>query len=168
MAKIILEGNWQSDKELEIALVVSRFNSGIVSALLDGAMKSLLKNGVNEEKISIVRVPGTLEIAGVVSQILKTEHSFSGILGLGAVIRGDTPHFKHISEESARQMAQLSVDSDIPIISGVLSTNNLDQALDRSIGKTNQGADSALVLLEMISLYKKLKAPKSSELGFSK
>ena len=138
------------------AIVASRFNSAIVDRLIDGAIDSFIRHGIEEEDISVYKVPGAFEIPLMIAQLLK-KCSFDGIVTLGAIVRGETPHFDYIANETSKGIAQLAITSDIPITLGVLTTDTMEQAADRAGGKMgNKGAQSAVALIEMMNLYKQL------------
>jgi len=153
MAKFI-EGNLDASG-LKVGIVVSRFNAFITEPLLSGAIDELVSHGVNNHEIEVIRVPGAFEIPIAVKKICSRGNDV--IICLGAVIRGGTPHFKYVAGETARGVASVARDSDIPIMFGVLTTDNVEQAEDRSGGKCgNKGAETALAAIEMATLFKKL------------
>ena len=142
---------------LRFAIVVSRFNSLITDRLLDGALDTLARSGARAADIEIVRVPGAYEMPVVVREIAR-QNRHDGILALGCVIRGDTSHFDYVAGEAAK-VGAAALDSGIPVAFGVLTTNTLEQALDRAGGKAgNKGADAASTAIEMANLLKKLRA----------
>ena len=141
---------------LRLGLVVSRFNEFVTSRLLAGAMDVLKKAGVNEEEMVLVRVPGAFEIPLVVRRLARSGR-FDAIICLGAVIRGETPHFEFISTEASRGIAQAGWDFDLPVVFGVLTTDNAAQALERAGElERNRGADAARTAIEMVNLLKDL------------
>src|SRR5574341_906926 len=141
---------------LRIGVVVSRFNEFVTSRLLAGAMEVLTKAGLNEHDLMLVRVPGAFEIPLVVRRLARSGR-FDAIICLGAVIRGETPHFEYISTEASRGIARAAWESDIPVIFGVLTTENADQALERvGAAERNRGAEAARTAIEMATLMKKL------------
>lgn len=143
---------------LEFALVVGRFNSFITSRLLDGALDTLRRHGAEESSLSVVYAPGAFEIPAVAKKLAK-RGKYDAIICLGAVIRGETPHFEYISSEVSKGIAQVTMESEIPIAFGVLTCDTTDQAIERSGAKSgNKGADAALSAIEMASLFKKLTA----------
>lgn len=151
----ILEGKFQG-KGLKIAIVVSRFNSFITEQLLLGALDCLKRNGVDEENITIAKVPGAYEIPLVCKKM--AEKNFDAIIALGAVIRGNTPHFDYVASEVAKGVAQVSLESGKPVIFGVLTTDTIEQAVERAGTKAgNKGFESAQSAIEMASLLKELK-----------
>ena len=136
-----------------VALVASRFNELITGRLIDGALDCLLRHGVSENDISIFKVPGSFEISPLCRK-LAGSGKYDGVVALGAVIRGDTPHFDYIASEVAKGVAQAAFDSKVPVIFGVLTTDSLEQALERAGAKAgNKGAEAALATLEMMNLY---------------
>ena len=153
MAKFI-EGNLDATG-LKVGIVVSRFNVFITEHLLTGAINELISHGVNDGDIEVVRVPGAFEIPLEAKKICSRGKDV--IICLGAVIRGDTPHFDYVATEAARGVATVSIETDIPIMFGVLTSDNIEQAEDRAGGKCgNKGADAALAAIEIATLYKKL------------
>ena len=153
MAKII-EGNFDASG-LRVGIVVSRFNNFITESLLSGAMNELVNHGVNEDEIEEVRVPGAFEIPMVAKKLCSREKDV--VICLGAVIRGGTPHFDYVAGEAAHGVASVAREVNIPIMFGVLTTDNLEQAQDRTGGKYgNKGAETAIAAIEMATLYKKL------------
>ena len=145
---------------LKVAIVVSRFNEFIGSRLVEGAMDALLRNGALEKDIEVVRVPGAFEIPAVAKK-LANKGTFDAIVCLGAVIRGSTPHFDYISAEVSKGVAKLSLEVDIPISFGVLTTDNIEQAIERAGSKAgNKGWDAAISAIEMVNLYKEIEAVK--------
>lgn len=138
------------------AIVVGRFNSFVVESLLEGALDTLKRHGVSEEKIRVVRVPGAFEIPLAVKR-LAAQKKDDAIIALGAVIRGGTPHFEYVSGESSKGVAQVSLEYDVPVANGILTVNSIEQAVERSGTKMgNKGAEAALSVLEMVSLLKQL------------
>ena len=151
MAKFI-EGNLDATG-LKVGIVVSRFNVFITEHLLTGAINELISHGVKEGDIEVIRVPGAFEIPLAAKKICSRGNDV--IICLGAVIRGDTPHFDYVATEAARGVAAVSIETDIPIMFGVLTSDNIEQAEDRAGGKCgNKGADAALAAIEIATLYK--------------
>ena len=138
------------------ALVVGRFNSFVVESLLSGAIDTLLRHGIKKEQIDIVRAPGAFELPLVVKKIAdKGKHD--AIIALGAVIRGGTPHFEYVAGECVKGIAQVALDSSIPVTFGVLTVDTIEQAIERSGTKAgNKGAEATLSALEMVSLLKSI------------
>jgi len=142
---------------VKIAIVASRFNSFIVDRLYDGAVKTLNSNGINNEAITAVKVPGAFEIPVAVQALLE-QNEFDAIITLGAIIRGETPHFDFISNECTRGIGQLAIDSGVPVIFGVLTVDNSEQAMDRAGDEeSNKGSEAAAAALEMIGVLEKIK-----------
>ncbi len=153
MAKFI-EGDL-SASGLKVGIVVSRFNAFVTEHLLSGAIHELVSHGVDESEIEVIRVPGAFEIPIMAKKICSRGKDV--VICLGAVIRGGTSHFDYVAGETARGIALVARDADIPVMFGVLTTDNIKQAEDRSGGKCgNKGAETALAAIEMASLYKKL------------
>ena len=143
---------------LRFGIVVSRFNKFVTSRLLSSAMETLTKAGACEEEIEVVRVPGAFEIP-LVARTMARSGRFDAVLCLGAVIRGDTPHFEYISAEASRGIAQASLDSDVPVVFGVLTTETVAQAIERADPqKYNRGAEAAKTAIEMANVMKQLQA----------
>ena len=153
----IIEGGL-SAPSANFAIVVGRFNSFVTEPLLHGALDSLKRSGIPDDNITIVRVPGAWEIP-VVVQALAKAGKHDAIICLGAVIRGDTPHFDYVAGQSASGIAKLALDHGLPIINGVLTTNTVEQAIDRAGAKSgNKGADAAMTAIEMVNLLKQVSA----------
>ncbi len=146
-----------SAKNLKISIVISEFNIKIIERLLIGAKKAYLFYGGSEKKLKIYRVPGAFEIPGTINMILKNGE-MDAIIGLGAVIRGETPHFDFVATESAHGMAELSRKVEIPIINGILTTDDVKQAMNRSNSNgCNKGWDAMVAALQTISVYDDIK-----------
>lgn len=151
MAKI-LEGFF-SAKGKKFAIVVSRWNQFIVSKMLDGALDALKRNEVNEEDITIAYVPGAFEIPLAVKKFAATK-KYDAVIAIGAVIRGATPHFEYIASEVTKGIAISSLETGIPCIYGVLTTDSIEQAIERAGSKSgNKGFDAAMSAIEMVSLF---------------
>jgi 6,7-dimethyl-8-ribityllumazine synthase len=147
------EGNLLG-KGLKFGLVVSRFNEFFSKKLLEGAQDSLLRHGVNESDIEIAWTPGSFEIP-LIAQKMAQSKKYNAIICLGAVIRGGTPHFEYIASEVAKGIAKVNLDSGIPVIFGVITTDTLEQAIERSGTKDgNKGFDAAVSAIEMANLVK--------------
>jgi 6,7-dimethyl-8-ribityllumazine synthase len=143
---------------VKIAIVASRFNSFIVDRLYDGAIKSLEANGVSKDAVTVVKVPGAFEIPVAVEALLDKDE-YDAVITLGAIIRGETPHFDFISNECTHGLAQLAINSGVPVIFGVLTVDNADQAMDRAGDEeSNKGFESASAALEMIGVLKQIKS----------
>ena len=141
-----------------IAIVISEFNEKVIVQLLNGAVDSFFNHGGKKENLKIFRVPGAFEIPGTVAQVMKHECP-SAVVALGAVIRGGTPHFDFIAGESARGLAEISRSADIPVINGILTTNSLEQALERAGTKAgNKGWDAMESALQTINIYREIQS----------
>jgi len=137
-------------------LVVGRFNEFITSKLLGGAIDSLKRHGVAEDEIEVVWVPGSFEIPAVCKRLANSER-FDAVIALGAVIRGSTPHFDYIAGEVAKGVAQVGLASTVPVVFGVLTTDTIEQAIERAGTKAgNKGADAAETAIELVNLYTQL------------
>ncbi len=151
----IIEGKLDA-KGLRVGLLVSRFNSFISDRLVEGAIDALLRHGAEKEDINIVRVPGAFEIPPAAKQMAASGR-FDAIVCLGAVIRGATPHFDYVSAEVSKGVASVSIDAGIPVAFGVLTTDSIEQAIERAGSKAgNKGFDAAMAAVEMANLYKAL------------
>ena len=152
----ILEGRISAEG-FSFAIIVSRFNDFVSSKLVEGAMDALKRHGVDEKKISLVKVPGSFEIP-ITAKRLAKNGNYDAIICLGAVIRGSTPHFDYIAAEVAKGIASVALNSEIPVTFGVLTTDNLEQAIERAGSKGgNKGWDAALAAMEMVNLLNELK-----------
>ena len=152
---IYLEGDHNA-KGLHLGIVVSRFNDFVTSKLLSGALSALKEHGAAEEDLEVARVPGAFEIPQAAKKLCSSRE-FSAIICLGAVIKGDTPHFDFISAETSRGVGQIGLEFNIPVLFGVLTTNNLEQAVARSgPDSSNKGREAALAAVEMANLYRKI------------
>jgi 6,7-dimethyl-8-ribityllumazine synthase len=141
---------------LKIALVVSRFNSFITERLLDGALDCLRRQGVREDDLTVVRVPGAWEIPLVTKRLVQSP-AHDAVICLGAVIRGTTPHFDYVAAEVSKGIAQVSLESGIPVLFGVLTTDTLEQAVERAGSKAgNKGYAAAEAAIEMVNLLKEM------------
>lgn len=143
-------------RDLRFALVVSRFNDFVVEPLVRGAVDALRRHGATDKQIEIVRVPGAFDLP-IVARKLAQSRRFEALIALGAVIRGQTPHFDYVAGECASGLARIALESGVPIGFGVLTTDTVEQAVDRAGGKAgNKGADAALAALEMANLLRRL------------
>ena len=150
-----LEGD-QNARGLRIGLVVSRFNEFITGNLLSGALEVLGQYGVDDRDLKVIKVPGAFELPQAAKKLCSTG-SFDAVICLGAVIRGDTSHFDYICAETSRGIGQVGLEFNVPVLFGVLTTDNLDQAVARSgVGSSNKGRETAKAAIEMATLYKKL------------
>jgi len=142
---------------LRFAIVVSRFNSFITERLIAGAMDALARTGADLAQIDTVKVPGAWEIPMVAAELAR-QHRYDAVICLGAVIRGDTPHFDYVAGEAAKGVAHASAETGVPVAFGVLTTNTLEQAIDRAGGKAgNKGFDAAMTAIEMANLMRTLR-----------
>ena len=149
------EGNLDA-KGLRVGLLVSRFDSFISDRLVEGAIDGLLRHNAEKEDINIVRVPGAYEIPPAAKKMAESGR-YDAIVCLGAVIRGATPHFDYVSAEVTKGVASVSLDSGIPVAFGVLTTDTIEQAIERAGSKAgNKGFDAAMAAVEMANLYKAL------------
>jgi len=152
----VTEGELGS-KGLRFAIVVGRFNSFITERLLAGALDALRRTGCADEDIEIVKVPGSWEMP-LIARELAGRKRHDAIICLGAVIRGDTPHFDYVAGEAAKGLAQVAADTGVPVAFGVLTCNTLEQAIDRAGAKGgNKGFDAAMTAVEMANLLRKLR-----------
>jgi 6,7-dimethyl-8-ribityllumazine synthase len=150
-----IEGNLRGDGK-KFGIVVSRFNSFVCEKLLDGAIDSLVRSGVADTDIDVVRVPGALEIP-LLAQKMAAAQKYDAIICLGVVIRGATPHFDVVVNEVSKGTAQVGLDSGIPILFGVLTTETIEQAIERAGTKAgNKGGEVAIAAIEMANLVNEL------------
>ncbi len=151
------EGNL-SAAGLKVAVVVSRFNDFISSKLLDGAIDTLVRSGAKDGDIDIVKVPGSFEIPVAARKLADTK-SYDAIVCLGCVIRGATPHFDYVVAEASKGIARISLDYGVPVSFGVITADNLEQAIERAGTKSgNKGRDAVLSAIEMANLFNSLPA----------
>ena len=144
-------------KGLKFAVVASRFNDFITTKLVEGAEDALLRHGVDADDITLYKVPGAFEIP-VVAKALAEKDEYDAVICLGAIIRGATPHFDFVAAEASKGIAQVSMTSGKPVIFGVITTDTLEQAIDRAGTKSgNKGADVAIVAIEMANLMGEIK-----------
>lgn len=144
-------------KGLKFGIVVGRFNSFIGERLLEGALDALLRHGAEDRNIEVARVPGSFEIPLAAKKMAETAR-YDALICLGAVIRGATPHFDYVSSEVAKGIAHVSLDSGIPVAFGVLTTDSIEQAIERAGTKAgNKGFDAAMTAIETANLFKGLK-----------
>jgi 6,7-dimethyl-8-ribityllumazine synthase len=148
-----LEGNLTA-KDLKIGIVVGRFNEFISSKLLGGAIDAFIRHGGNEDDIEAVWVPGAFEIP-LIAQKMAESGKYDAVICLGAVIRGSTPHFDYVANEVSKGIAKVSLDTGLPVIYGVLTTDTIEQAIERAGTKAgNKGYDAAVTAIEMANLLK--------------
>jgi 6,7-dimethyl-8-ribityllumazine synthase len=149
----LIEGKSQMD-DAKITVVASRFNSFIVDRLLEACLNTLKKSGLQDEDITVVRVPGAFEIPSTVQHVIK-HTSCDAVITLGAVIRGETPHFDYICSECTRGLGAISIANDIPVIFGVLTVDSTEQAMVRAGDEeSNKGAEAAQAAIEMINVFR--------------
>lgn len=135
-------------------VIVSRFNSFICDRLVEGALDALIRHGATDEEIDIVRVPGAFEIP-LAAQKAAATGRYDALICLGAVIRGSTPHFDYVCAEVSKGVASVSLDSGLPVAFGVITTDSIEQAIERAGSKAgNKGADAAMTAIEMVNLFK--------------
>ncbi|MBC5636266.1 6,7-dimethyl-8-ribityllumazine synthase [Ornithinibacillus sp. BX22] len=151
--KQVVEGNLVG-KDIKVGIIIARFNEFITSRLLSGAEDALRRHGVNEADITQVWVPGAFEIS-IASKKLAEKGEYDAIITLGAVIRGATPHFEYVSNETAKGIASISLQTGVPIIFGILTTDTIEQAIERAGTKAgNKGYEAAVNAIEMANLFK--------------
>jgi 6,7-dimethyl-8-ribityllumazine synthase len=143
-------------KGLRFGLVVSRFNEFFSRKLLEGAQNALVRHGVSEDDIEVAWTPGSFEIPLIAQKLARTK-KYDAIICLGAVVRGDTPHFDYIAAEVAKGIAKINMDTGVPVVFGVITTDTLEQAIERSGTKSgNKGFEAALTAIEMANLVRSL------------
>ena len=154
----VLEGSFATPTK-PVALVASRFNSLVVDRLVEGARDGLVRHGVKDEDIVLLKVPGAWEI-GAVARRCVDSMKYSAVIALGCVIRGDTPHFEQVVSGTTRALGQLAYEANIPVVFAVLTTEDLEQAEQRAGGKAgNKGWEAALSAIELSDLYHKIETP---------
>ena len=156
MPHLEIEGALRGDG-LRVAIAVARFNGFITDRLLAGALDGLRRHGVADDGVTVVRVPGAWELPVTVKALAESGR-YDAIIALGAVIRGDTPHFDYVAGEAAKGVGQVMVSTGVPVAFGVLTTNTLEQAIDRAGAKSgNKGFDAAATAIEMASMLGQLR-----------
>jgi 6,7-dimethyl-8-ribityllumazine synthase len=151
----VIQGDLQA-KGLKFAIVVSRFNDFITTKLLDGAVDALVRHGTKEEDIDVVKVPGAFEIP-LAAKKMAAKGSYDAIICLGTVIRGATPHFEYVASEVSKGIASVSLETGMPIAFGVITSDTIEQAVERAGTKSgNKGFDAAMTAIEMAQVLKKL------------
>lgn len=154
MAKII-EGKFDASGK-KFAIIVSRFNNFITNKLLEGALDGLYRHNADEENITIVYVPGSYEIPLTAKKLAESK-KYDAVIALGTVIRGDTPHFDYVANEVAKGVAQVNLEIGVPVVFGVLTTDTIEQAVERAGSKGgNKGFDAAMTAIEMVSLLSQI------------
>ena len=145
-------------RDLRIAIVAARFNDMIVESLIRGAVDVLLRHGASEKQIELIRVPGAFDLPFVVRRVASSKR-YDAVVALGAVIRGATPHFEHVAGQCAAGLARVADDTGVPVAFGVLTTDTIEQAIERAGTKAgNKGADAALCAVELANLLKRMEA----------
>jgi 6,7-dimethyl-8-ribityllumazine synthase len=151
-----IEGVLKADPKAKWALVVARFNEFITSKLVGGAVDALVRHGAKDDNIDIIWVPGAFEIPAT-AKVLVESGKYAAVICLGAVIRGGTPHFEYIASEVSKGVAQVALASSVPVVFGVLTTDTIEQAVERAGTKAgNKGADAAAAAVEMVNLLGEL------------
>ncbi len=152
----LFEGKLVAPEGMKVAIVASRFNEIIVKKLLDGAVDGLVRHGVKEDNITAVWVPGAFEIP-VIADKLASSGKYDAVIAVGAVIRGATSHYDYVCNEVSKGVAQVGLKNGIPVLFGIITTENIEQAIERAGSKAgNKGYDCALSAVEMVNLMKKL------------
>lgn len=142
--------------DVKVCIIAGRFNEFIVGKLVSGAEDALIRHGLKKEDVELVWVPGAFEIPMIAKKIAKSK-KYDAVICLGAVIKGNTPHFDYVSSEVTKGVAMASYDTEIPIVFGVLTTDNLEQAIERAGTKAgNKGFDAGVTAIEMINLIKEI------------
>ena len=153
----IIEGKLDATG-FKVGLAVSRFNSFISERLLEGAIDALRRHGADENDLDVVRVPGAFELPMVTKKMVESG-KYDAVICLGAVIRGATPHFDYVSAEVTKGIASVSLDAGVPVAFGVLTTDNIEQAVERAGSKSgNKGFEAATTIIEMVNLYRSMEA----------
>jgi 6,7-dimethyl-8-ribityllumazine synthase len=151
----IIEGELLA-RDLRFGFIAARFNDFVVEPLIRGALDALKRHGATEKQIEIVRVPGAFDIP-IVARKLALSRRYDALITLGAVVRGQTPHFDYVAGECASGISRIALETGVPIAFGVLTTDTMEQAVDRAGGKAgNKGADAAMVAIEMANLLRRL------------
>ncbi|MBQ7746577.1 MAG: 6,7-dimethyl-8-ribityllumazine synthase [Spirochaetia bacterium] len=152
----LFEGKLVAPEGMKVAIVASRFNEIIVKKLLDGAVDGLVRHGVKDDNITAVWVPGAFEIP-VIADKLAASGKYDAVIAVGAVIRGATSHYDYVCNEVSKGVAQVGLKNGIPVLFGIITTENIEQAIERAGSKAgNKGYDCALSAVEMVNLMKKL------------
>ncbi len=152
----VYEGKLVSEKEIKVAIICARFNEFIVSKLLSGALDALERHNIKKENIEIAWVPGAFEIPLIASKMANTK-KYDTIICLGAVIRGSTTHYDYVCSEVSKGIASVGLKSDIPVMFGVLTTENIEQAIERAGTKAgNKGFETAMGAIEMVNLIREI------------
>lgn len=153
MGNRIKEG-YLNAEGIKFSIVLSRFNSFISNRLLEGALDALIRHNAQENNIEVFKVPGSFEIPVLASKLAKSK-KYDTVICLGAIVRGETPHFEYVAAETTKGIAEINLQTEIPVIYGVITADTMDQAMDRAGGKDgNKGAEAAMVAIEMVNLLK--------------
>ena len=153
------EGNYSTPAG-RFAVVVARFNATVTASLLDGCRDALARHGVADDRVDVAYVPGSFELPLVAKRLAQSK-TYAAVICLGCVIRGETDHYDHVAGQTAAGLLQASLAGMVPVIFGVLTTDNVEQALNRAgLKGGNKGADAALAAIEMVNLLKALDAPR--------
>ncbi|SDL89028.1 6,7-dimethyl-8-ribityllumazine synthase [Halarsenatibacter silvermanii] len=151
----VIEGDLNGEG-IEAGVVISRYNDFITGNLLEGAKDAMIRHGVDEDDIDVAWVPGSFEIPMAANKMVDSGR-YDGVICLGAVIRGDTPHFEYVSSEVSKGIAKIGLDADIPVTFGILTTDTIEQAVERAGTKAgNKGFEAAVSMLEMANLMKNI------------
>jgi 6,7-dimethyl-8-ribityllumazine synthase len=155
----IYEGRLDA-KGLKFAIIVSRFNSFVTERMTEGALDTLLRHNASESNIDIIKVPGSFELPLAVKRAARSA-KYDALIAIGAIIKGETPHFDYLSSETTNRLSLISLEFEIPIACGVITTETVEQAIDRAGGKVgNRGAEAAISAIEMANLMKMLSQKK--------
>jgi len=153
----LIEGQFQADGK-RVAVVVSRFNALFAEKLLEGALDTLVRHGVDDDDVTVVRCPGSFEIPQTARRVSSVGH-YDAVVCLGVLIRGATPHFDYIASEATRGVGSVASAAGVPVTYGIITCDTLEQAMERSGSKAgNKGADAALAAIEMMSLFDEIDA----------
>ncbi len=151
----VIEGDLVA-RDVQIAIVAGRFNEVIVNALIEGARDALMRHGMSAKNIDLIKVPGAFEIP-LAAKVALTNDSYAAVICLGAVIRGATPHFDIVANESAKGLSAIALDHGMPIINGILTTDSIEQTIERAGTKAgNKGGEAAATAIEMASIFQQL------------
>ncbi len=153
----VIEGKLDASG-LKVGIAISRFNSFISERLLEGSIDALLRHGADEDQLDVVRVPGAFELPMATKKMVESG-KYDAVICLGAVIRGATPHFDYVSAEVTKGIASVSLDAGVPVAFGVLTTDNIEQAVERAGAKSgNKGFEAAVTVIEMVNLFRSMEA----------
>jgi len=151
----VIEGE-VTGKGLKFCIVASRFNDFLTARLVEGALDALKRHGASEDNIDVIRVPGAFEIPMVVKRVAK-KGKYNAVIALGTIIRGATPHFDYVAAEASKGVALASMETEVPVAFGVITSDTIEQAIERSGSKAgNKGWDAAMTAMEMANLMKKI------------